>query len=319
MALAPNSEHRVIVPGEAPFGPIAILVATLLASVVAGGYLVALNWERLYEPVRSRRTLIWGGAGFGVGLLLAVIAYAIAPSPLVIGLALAANAAAGLGLVRWQAPAYAAWVARHGRPTREQVDLRGALAALGGIVFVLGCIGLPLIGMALVPAVDSLLPNLVYEGDGLHLVYERAWAAVDVGDDPACALPGTTCLIALRYQSGLTFFDAVAVDAPGGVDPAVIAAELWTLAADQPEAEWLAQDAFPVAGQEAARLVYRIPPPSLAVSIAPVTLWRLIVPRPEGYVRLTITTSESILLDTVDVAAGEGPIGRLLAGLRFDP
>jgi hypothetical protein len=319
MALASDPERRVIVPGEAPFGPITILVATLLVSFVAGGYLVALNWERLYQPDRGRRTLIWGGAGFLAGLLLAVLAYAAAPGPLVIGLILATNAVAGLGLVRWQAPAYADWVSRYGRPTWEQVNLRGALVALGGIAFVLGCIGLPLISLAILPAVNALLPDEVFQGDGLSLTYARAWAALDVSDDPACQLPETTCLIALRYESGLTFFDAVAVSDASATDAGNVTAGLWTLAADQPGAEWVAQDTFPVAGRTAARLIYRVPASATDVSAARTTLWRLVVLRPGGYLRLTITTAEPILLETVDVAAGEGPVGRLLAGLSFNP
>ena len=57
LTLASDSKRRVIVPGEAPFGPITILVATLLASILAGVYLVAVNWERLYRPDLGRRQL----------------------------------------------------------------------------------------------------------------------------------------------------------------------------------------------------------------------------------------------------------------------
>jgi hypothetical protein len=73
-----------------------------------------------------------------------------------------------------------------------------------------------------------------------------------------------------------------------------------------------------LAGREAARLAYRLPNPSEAVSAPTLTLWRLIVPAEARYLRITIATADPDQLDEALIAAGQGPVGRLLAGLRVE-
>ncbi len=309
---------RVIVPGEAPFPAPLILLATLLGGLPAGGLLVALNWDRLYRPDRQRRTLIGVSLGFLLGVGLLAIAYAATRHPAVIGLGVALNALAGLGLVRGQAAAYADWVGRYGRPTRAGIHLPGVLVPLGVVVFVEACLLYPLIVLVVLPEVTRLLPDRVYESEGLRLAYARTWEALDTGGDAACRQPDTTCLLALRAESGRTIVDVARVTAAAPVDADAVAAELWTAASIEPGAALIGQDRLLLAGREAARLAYRLPNPSEAVSVSTLTLWRLILPVGEGYLRITIATADPDQLDDGLIAAGQGPVGRLLAGLRVE-
>lgn len=317
MTVSPSSTPRVIVPGEAPFPAPLILLATLLGGLPAGGLLVALNWDRLYRPDRQRRTLIGVSLGFLLGVAALAVAYAATRHPVVIGLGVALNALAGLGLVRGQAAAYADWVGRYGRPTRAGIHLQGVLVPLGVVVFVEACLLYPLIALVILPEVTRLLPDYVYTDDGLRLAYARTWDGLDTRQDAACRQPDTTCLLALRDESGRTIVDIARIDAAAPIDPDAVAADLWAAASTEPGAELIGQDRLPLAGRDAARLAYRLPNPSASVSTPALTLWRLIVPAEAGYLRITIATADPEQLDAALIAAGQGPVGRLLAGLTW--
>jgi hypothetical protein len=251
-------EDRVIVPGEAPFSPPLILMATLLTSIIGGGFLAMLNWDRFYRPARKWPTFLGViGAFLLVGIPL-YVAYAATGQAVWILAGAVLNALGGVALVLWQRTDYAVWVVKHGLPTREQMHLQGVLWAPGLILFVLVGILLPLMTVTLLPAIRAGLPPRAFEGGGLTLQYPANWLRLDVGDDAVCQQVDTTCLISLRADSGLLVFDAVRVDAADNpAAPAAAADALWAEVSGDEGAALAAREPLTLGGLPAVWLSYR--------------------------------------------------------------
>ncbi|MBN1967285.1 MAG: hypothetical protein JW910_21715, partial [Anaerolineae bacterium] len=191
---AQRASHA-IVPGEAPYHPLLVALAGALTGFITAGILSAINWERLYQPERQRPTLLVTGIAYALLVLVVGGAYLITLSLGVFVLGLALNAFGALAVVWPQRSAYADWVARRGVPDARQAWRARLLLVAALVLFVQGCVIFPLATFTLVPAITPLLPDPVFSGGGLTFTYRYDWHTLNIGGDPLCAEPDTTCLI----------------------------------------------------------------------------------------------------------------------------
>lgn len=307
----PNSQ-RIVVPGQAPFVPRILFLATLLGGLAVGGFLAALNWDRLGQEARKWPTFFGAlAASLAVGVV-AVLLVALTGNGLALLGILPFNAAGGVALARWQAGPIRAWVAAHGPPTVAHINPGGVLWALLLLAFAQTCLLLPFLNLTVLPALIPLLPEQTFSGGGLALRYSRAWERLDLSDDPLCQQPGTTCLLGLRHTGSALILDVVRLDAPQA-DAESAAAALWQeVQAGAEDAALIEQGATRIGGQPAYQLLYSQENPFPRVPGERLYLRRILARHSGALYRFTAMG--------VDPAALEGDIGGLrdiLDSVRF--
>jgi hypothetical protein len=306
---------RVIIPGEAPFSPALILLTTLFASLIGGGLLAGLNWERFYRPTRKWPTIFGAAAVYLLTGLIIVVGYAITQSVALILLGVLLNAVGGVGLVYWQHASYTAWIQKHGVPSPRQIDAKSILLPLMTIVVLQVGILLPLGAYIIVPGVQASLPRHTFSGGGITFDYPRTWTRLEVGGDPVCQMADTECLISLRAPSGLVALDIIRQTGPDIPPDAESAADaLWNdLAAGDDLAELDVRNTRLIDEATAVNLLYRQRNPFTTVFDEFIYVRRLFVIHEGALYRFTAVTA-----DPVTLAVDADNLDGLLDGVHFD-